>query len=149
MMPAVEVGAPWATPAVRCWSTQDVQPRDALSYWCDSIGQVMLELDIEASGRGFSAQLDQYSLGPATANFLRATSQSVARSRRCIFHSLQEAFLLVHLREGEFEFERHGQASRVRPGDCARRPQVRRRTNRRHCRPLRLCRGESFCALLP
>jgi AraC family transcriptional activator of tynA and feaB len=118
MTPEVEVGAPWASPAVRCWSTQDVQPRDALPYWRDSIGQVMLELDIEASGRGFSAQLEQYSLGPATANFLRATSQSVARSRRCLSRSIQEAFLLVHLREGEFEFERHGQATLVRAGDC-------------------------------
>lgn len=118
MTPEVEVGAPRGSPPVRCWSTGDVQPHDALSYWCDSIGQVMLELDIQASGRGFSAQLDQYGLGPATANFLRATSQSVARSRRCISRSVHEAFLLVHLREGEFEFERHGQATLVRPGDC-------------------------------
>jgi len=113
------VGARGATPAVRCWSTEDVQARDALSYWCDSIGQVMLELDIEAQrGQGFSAQLDQYSLGPATANFLRATSQSVARSRRCISRSNQEAFLLLHLREGEFEFSCGGQATQVHPGDC-------------------------------
>ena len=120
MMPRVEVaGAREADPTVRCWSTQDVQARDALSYWCDSIGQVMLELDIEAAGRdGFSAQLDQYSLGPATANFLRATSQSVARSRRCISRSNQEAFLLVHLREGAFEFASQGQATQVLPGDC-------------------------------
>jgi AraC family transcriptional regulator, positive regulator of tynA and feaB len=120
MRPEVEVvGARGGTPAARCWSTEDVQARDALSYWCDSIGQVMLELDIEAErGHGFSAQLDQYSLGPATANFLRATSQSVARSRRCTSRSNQEAFLLVHLREGEFEFECHGQATLVRPGDC-------------------------------
>jgi AraC family transcriptional activator of tynA and feaB len=120
MMPEAEVvGAREADPAVRCWSTQDVQARDALSYWCDSIGQVMLELDIEAAGRdGFSAQLDQYSLGPATANFLRATSQSVARSRRCISRSNQEAFLLVHLREGAFEFASQGQATQVLPGDC-------------------------------
>jgi AraC family transcriptional regulator, positive regulator of tynA and feaB len=117
--PAEVVGARGALPPARCWSTEDVQPRDALSYWCDSIGQVMLELDIEAAGgEGFSAQLDQYSLGPATANFLRATSQSVARSRRCISRSNQEAFLLVHLREGEFEFARHGQATQVRAGDC-------------------------------
>ena len=34
----------------RCWSTEDVQPRDALAYWCDSICQVMLELEIEAAG---------------------------------------------------------------------------------------------------
>jgi AraC family transcriptional regulator, positive regulator of tynA and feaB len=103
----------------RCWSTEDVQPRDALSYWCDSIGQVMLELDIEAAGRdGFSAQLQQYSFGPATASFLHATAQSVARSRRAISRSHREAFLLVHLREGEFEFACDGQSTQVRSGDC-------------------------------
>lgn len=79
----------------------------------------MLELDIEAArGHGFKAQLDQYSLGPATANFLCATSQSVARSRRCISRSNQEALLLVHLREGAFEFACQGQATQVHPGDC-------------------------------
>ena len=118
MMPEAEVGALQPSAPVRCWSTEDVQPREALSYWRDSIGQVMLELDIEASDRGFSAQLEQYNLGPATANFLRATSQSVTRSRRCLSRSSQEAFLLVHLREGEFEFERHGQATLVCSGDC-------------------------------
>jgi AraC family transcriptional regulator, positive regulator of tynA and feaB len=120
MTPEVEVArAHGSSLAARCYSTADVQPRDALSYWCDSIGQVMLELDIEATaGNDFRAQLDQYSLGPTTANFLSATPQSVARSRRCLSRSSQEAFLLVHLREGEFEFERHGQSVQVQPGDC-------------------------------
>jgi AraC-like DNA-binding protein len=96
-----------------------VQPRHALSYWCDSIGRVLLELDIQAAGQaGFSAQLDQYRLGPTTANFLRATSQSVARTRSGISRSRDETFLLVQLREGQFEFERLGQATLVRSGDC-------------------------------
>ena len=113
------VGTQSVPPPVRCWSTEDVRPRDALSYWCDSIGEVMLELDIEASGRdGFRAQLDQYSFGPTTANFLRATSQSVARTRKGISRSSQESFLLVQLREGQFEFERLGQSTLVKSGDC-------------------------------
>jgi AraC family transcriptional regulator, positive regulator of tynA and feaB len=120
MTPNAEVlGAQGGPSLLRCWSTEDVQPRDALSYWCDSIGQVMLELDIEAAGRdGFSAQLEQYSFGPATASFLRATPQSVARSRRAISRSHREAFLLVHLREGEFEFVCAGESTQVRSGDC-------------------------------
>jgi AraC-like DNA-binding protein len=79
----------------------------------------MLELDIQAAGRdGFSAHLDQYRLGPTTANFLRASSQSVARTRTGISRSVAETFLLVQLREGQFEFERSGQATLVRSGDC-------------------------------
>jgi AraC-like DNA-binding protein len=79
----------------------------------------MLELDIQAAGSAdFSAHLDQYSLGPTTANFLWATSQSVARTRTGISRSRDETFLLVQLREGEFEFERSGQSTLVRSGDC-------------------------------
>ncbi len=120
MMTDEVVGAPGVPTPARCWSTQDVPPRDALSYWCDSIGQVMLELDIQAAGQpaGFKAQLDQYSLGPTTANFLWATSQSVARTRTGISRSRDETFLLVQLREGQFEFERMGQATLVTSGDC-------------------------------
>ena len=106
------------SPTPRCWSTEDVRPRDALAYWCDSICQVMLELDIEAAGSDFfSAQLDQYSLGPATANFLRATSQSVSRTRWRISRSNKGAFLLLHLREGEFELDHYGRTSLLRGGD--------------------------------
>src|SRR5579883_3096395 len=111
MVPETQVGGPGVPIPARCWSTEDVQPRHALSYWCDSIGRVLLELDIQAAGQaGFSAQLDQYRLGPTTANFLRATSQSVARTRSGISRSRDETFLLVQLREGQFEFERLGQA---------------------------------------
>jgi AraC-like DNA-binding protein len=79
----------------------------------------MLELDIQAHGKaGFRAQLDQYSFGPATANFLWATSQSVARTRSGISRSRDETFLLVQLRDGQFEFERLGQSTLVRSGDC-------------------------------
>ena len=114
-----DVGAHGLATTRRCWSTEDVRPRDALAYWCDSISQVMLELDIEATGADFfSAQLDQFSLGPAKANFLRATPQSVARTRRRISRSNNEAFLLLHLREGEFELDHYGQTSLLRGGDC-------------------------------
>jgi AraC family transcriptional regulator, positive regulator of tynA and feaB len=116
---AEAVGATGLPPTRRCWSTEDVRPRDALAYWCDSICQVMLELDIEAAGADFfRAQLDQCSLGPATANFLKATPQSVQRTRRGISRSNKEAFLLVHLREGEFELQHYGRESQLRSGDC-------------------------------
>ncbi len=119
ILQAEVVGTQGFPSRARCWSTEDVPQREALAYWCDSIGQVLLELEIEASGHsGFSAQLDQYSLGPATANFLTATSQSVARTRAGIARSLQESFLLVQLREGEFEFDGQGQSTVVRNGDC-------------------------------
>jgi len=119
MLPETQVGGPGVPIPARCWSTEDVPPRDALSYWCDSIGRVMLELDIEVAGPdGFSAHLNQYSLGPTTANFLWATSQAIARTPTGISRSRDETFLLVQLREGQFEFERRGQSSLVSSGDC-------------------------------
>ena len=79
----------------------------------------MLELQIEASGAdGFTAQLDQGALGPVSANFLRASPQSVARTRAGISRSHNEAFLLVHLRAGTFEFDRAGQTTQVHSGAC-------------------------------
>jgi AraC family transcriptional activator of tynA and feaB len=103
----------------RCWSTEDVQPRHALAYWVDSICQVMLELDIEASGADFfRAQLDQYQFGPATANFLVATPQSVSRTRRRLSRSHYDDFQLIHLRDGEFELEQYGRSGLLRSGDC-------------------------------
>ena len=114
-----EVSTLGLPPPRRCWSTEDVQPRHALAYWVDSICQVMLELDIEAAGSDFfSAQLDQYSLGPATANFLRATPQWVSRTRRRISRSHNDAFQLIHLRDGEFELEQYGRSGLLRGGDC-------------------------------
>ncbi len=111
-----DVGTEGLPPTRRSWSTEDVQPRDALAYWCDSICQVMLELDIRAAGGDFfSAQLDQYGLGPATANFLRATPQSVARTRGGISRSNSDGFLLVHLRDGEFELEHYGTVGPLAP----------------------------------
>jgi AraC family transcriptional activator of tynA and feaB len=112
------IGAQGAPLARRCWSTDDIQPRQALAYWSDYICQVMLELDIESTGRtGFSAQIDQWRLGPTTANFLSATAQSVSRTRTRISQSSSEAFLLLHLREGDFGLRHCGQSTHLRAGD--------------------------------
>lgn len=119
MTAEVEVTGPTGAPRTRrCWSTEDVQPRQALAYWCDSICQVMLELDIESAGRdGFSAQLDQWRLGATTANFLTASAQSVSRTRTRISRCSSDAFLLIHLREGDFGLKHCGQSAHLRPGD--------------------------------
>jgi AraC family transcriptional regulator, positive regulator of tynA and feaB len=106
-------------PAVRCWSTTDVDTRDALAYWCDSICHAMLELDIEsAHGESFRARLEQCALGPATLNFLWATSQQVIRSRDAISRARQAVFHLVHLRAGRFRMEHCGRTAELHAGDC-------------------------------
>ena len=106
-------------PPVRRWSTTDVDSRDALAYWCDSICHAMLELDIEsARGESFRARLEQCALGPATLNFLWATSQQVMRSRDAISRARHAVFHLVHLRSGRFRMEHCGQTAELHAGDC-------------------------------
>jgi AraC family transcriptional activator of tynA and feaB len=105
--------------ALRRWSTADVDSRKALAYWCDSICHAMLELDIEsARGESFRARLEQCALGPATLNFLWATSQQVIRSRHAISRARLAVFHLIHLRAGRFRMEHCGRTAELHTGDC-------------------------------
>ena len=79
----------------------------------------MLELDIEsARGECFRARLEQCALGPATLNFLWATSQQVIRSRDAISRARHAVFHLVHLRSGRFRMEHCGHTAELHAGDC-------------------------------
>ncbi|HTX23590.1 MAG TPA: AraC family transcriptional regulator [Steroidobacteraceae bacterium] len=105
--------------AIRRWSTQDVAPREALAYWRDCVCQAILELGVECPREQFfQAQLDQCALGPATLNFVQATTQRVARTRRAIARSRGAVFHLVHLRTGQFELEHARGATLLHAGDC-------------------------------
>lgn len=104
---------------VRSWSTLDVEPRRALAYWCDSVSRAMLELGVEGlASEPFAARLEQCSLGPATLNFVEATSQIVARTRHAIARNRVAVFHLLHLRMGQVELACVGRSAVMRPGDC-------------------------------
>ncbi len=104
---------------LRSWSTQDVEPRKALAYWCDSVCHAILELGVECpAGERFQARLEQCALGPAKLNFVQATAQSVARTRRAISRSDTSVFHLLHLRAGQFELEHRGESVAMHAGDC-------------------------------
>lgn len=105
--------------AMRRWSTEDVEPCEALDYWRDSVCQAIIELGVEApQDESFQARLEQCALGPATLNLVEATRQSVARTRHAISRSRAAVFHLLHLRAGQFQLE-HGERTTVlHPGDC-------------------------------
>ncbi len=118
----MSVGVPTDTQSddlgVRSWSTQDVEPRRALAYWCDSVCHAILELGVDCpAGERFQARLEQCALGPAKVNLVQATAQRVARTRRAISRSHLTTFHLLHLRAGQFELEHGGRSMVMHAGD--------------------------------
>ncbi len=102
----------------RSWTTEEVEPRRALAYWTDTVCDRFLALDIETPPRpGFRATLDQVELGAATANFIRATSQTVRRTRARIARSDESMFVLMQLRTGHVQLRQQGRMAVVAPGE--------------------------------
>jgi AraC family transcriptional regulator, positive regulator of tynA and feaB len=105
--------------AIRRFSTEDVEPREALAYWRDSVCHAIIELGVEApEGESFQARLEQYTLGPATVSLIEATQQRVERTRHAISRSRTASFHLLHLRAGQFQLEHGDGAALLHPGDC-------------------------------
>ncbi len=113
------MGVRLEAPAPRHWSTNEVEPPQALSYWVDTVCDRFLELEIDAPVRDrFNARLDQVDLGPATANFLDADTQHVRRTRAKISSLHSPMFMLMQLRVGTVRFQQSGHEVRVGPGEC-------------------------------
>jgi len=103
----------------RHWSTEEVEQRDALAYWVDTICNRFLELEIDTPLRHrFRASLDQTDLGPTTASFIRADVQHVRRTRAKIARLSAPIYVLLQLREGHIQFRQLGRETRVGPGEC-------------------------------
>ncbi|MEY4761956.1 MAG: hypothetical protein RLZZ200_1812 [Pseudomonadota bacterium] len=106
------------TDGQRHWSTEQVDPRQALAWWIDTVCDRFLELDIEAPASGrFQASLDQVELGTATANFIRAGSQNVQRTQAKIARSAEPVVVLLQLRAGRMQLDQGGQQVHVEPGE--------------------------------
>ena len=64
------------------WSTRQVPPTEALSYWKDVICKNLLELNIDSSfPASFAGQIAKHAFGPLNANFISVTEQRVWRTR--------------------------------------------------------------------
>jgi AraC family transcriptional regulator, positive regulator of tynA and feaB len=113
------MGVRLEAPAPRHWSTREVDQRQALAYWVDTVCGRFLELEIDTPARDcFQASLDQVDLGPATASFLEADTQQVRRTRANIARLHTPMFLLMQLRVGQVRFAQSGREVRVGPGEC-------------------------------
>jgi AraC-like DNA-binding protein len=106
-------------PARQRWSTADVDSRQALAYWVDTICKSFLEIDIDSPARDqFRARLDQSDLGPATLHLVEADAQTIRRTPARIAHSRYAAYFLLQLRAGQLHFQQYGRESCVETGDC-------------------------------
>jgi AraC-like DNA-binding protein len=113
------MGVRLETQGPRHWSTSEVEQRQALSYWVDTVCDRFLELEIDTPMRDrFHACLDQVDLGPATANFFEAETQVVRRTRAKIARMHTPMFVLLQLRVGQVRIQHLGREVRVGPGEC-------------------------------
>jgi AraC-like DNA-binding protein len=113
------MGVRLEAPAPRHWSTSEVEQRQALAYWVDTICDRFLELEIDTPVRDrFQACLDQVDLGPVTANFFEAETQRVLRTSATIARMHTPMFLLLQLRVGQVRFQQLGREVCVSPGEC-------------------------------
>jgi AraC family transcriptional activator of tynA and feaB len=116
---STHVGVRFEAQPVRRWSTDEVDQRQALAYWVDTVCDCLLELDIDTPLREhFRARLAQTDLGAATASFLQAERQRVHRTRAKIAHSRYSIFFLLQLRAGQMRLQQLGREAFMRQGDC-------------------------------
>lgn len=103
---------------MQTWSTEDIERRRALAYWVDSVGQALLELEIEAPApERFTASLQQSRLGPAEVNLIDASEQWMRRTHAGISRSASPSIRLLQLRAGQFDLQQYGRECRIQAGD--------------------------------
>src|SRR5262245_1805303 len=98
------------------WSTSDVEPRHALSYWNDTVFRSLLEIDSPARAH-YRASLQVADFGPATLYLLAGDPHSVRRTRALISQKQLPGYFLVHLRAGHLRFEQSGRETCIGVGD--------------------------------
>jgi AraC-like DNA-binding protein len=100
------------------WTTADVEPRQALAYWVDTICKSFLEIDIDSPDREhFHGRLDESDLGPAKLYLVENHTQTVRRTPTRIAHSRYAGYFLLQLRSGQLRFQQYGREALIQPGD--------------------------------
>lgn len=109
-----------AIPERHRWSTEDVEPRQALAYWVEAVSRSFLQIDIDSPEPGrFRAQLDSVPFGAGSLYLVQAPTQQVRRTARHIARGQEDWTLLMQVRAGEARFEQHGRECLLQAGECA------------------------------
>ena len=101
------------------WTTEQVAPRERLSYWVDVICEAFLEMDCNSSeATRFSGQLQSLPKGAISLNRVVATSQDVFRTKQAIARSTDAPFYLIADACHEWQVLQDGQTAHLRAGDA-------------------------------
>jgi AraC-like DNA-binding protein len=101
------------------WTTEDVEPPQALAYWVDTVCRSFLEIDIDTPERGgFRARLDSLPFGSGSLYLVQAQRQFVRRTPQNIARSQGAWTILTQVREGQVRFRQHGRECTLVAGDC-------------------------------
>jgi AraC family transcriptional activator of tynA and feaB len=101
------------------WSTENLQPGKALTYWRDVICENLLQMHIQSSQEGaFFGQIEKHTFGPIKANFISVSEQKVWRDRTTACNAKDHTFHLIHVRKGVQLIEQYGRSLKVEAGDC-------------------------------
>jgi AraC-like DNA-binding protein len=101
------------------WSTENLQPGKALTYWRDVICENLLQMHIQSSQEGaFFGQIEKHAFGPIKANFISVSEQKVWRDRTTACNAKDHTFHLIHVRKGVQLIEQYGRSLKVEAGDC-------------------------------
>jgi AraC family transcriptional regulator, positive regulator of tynA and feaB len=103
----------------QAWSTGQMQPGKALSYWKDVICENLLEMHIRTANEAeFHGDISKCTFGPLKANFIAVSEQHVWRTGPRTRVETENVFHLIHVRKGVQLVEQYGRQLRIEAGNC-------------------------------
>ena len=97
------------------WSTENLQPGKALTYWRDVICENLLQMHIQSSHESaFFGHIEKHAFGPIKVNFISVSEQKVWRERAAAACNAKDhLFHLIHVRSGVQLIEQYGRNLKV------------------------------------
>jgi len=102
----------------RSWSTDGLDPCNAVTQWADLVSSEIAEMGVEAPvDGGFGASWRRFGLGPLDLNFLATHPQRVTRSRAMVARNRAPYFELLYPRGRRIIVDHGGMSSEIPQGD--------------------------------
>ena len=100
-------------------STNDVSPRDALSYWNDYVCNTLIELDVlnSAKKQDFYASLDVHQMDDIQVCKITSRNSNVRRTNQQIAKSTKGYFIINFQLRGKSNLKQDGRSVLLKPND--------------------------------
>ncbi|MBX3652638.1 MAG: helix-turn-helix domain-containing protein [Ramlibacter sp.] len=116
-MAAISASVP--PPALRRWSTDEVDPAQRLDYWVGAICEAFLEMDCSSrEAASFDGALTSLALEAISFNRVVASTQDVYRTPGAIARGRQHPFYLITQLQTAWHVRQGGHLAQLRPGDA-------------------------------